>query len=268
MVKRWLDDIRRDAISKLKEDKNGREKLVDAVDGIMELYDIWRSGGVLALEEAAEAAETDFLKHLILLTANEVSPKLTVEIATNEYWINEPEGAEAMADYLCLRGMIGIQKVESKEMIMEVLLSLMPAEQRKEYAELTRKRREEQERLCKKEISERLSAMCPTFKEREVSEAVQLLENKMNELSDRCVQRLVRDVDCHDLAGCVYAFDHGTRKKVLENLSTRYRDEVEEKAVNGPLLDEEKLFASVSKVIEIMETLAERGELFLKHREK
>ena len=56
----------------------------------------------------------------------------------------------------------------------------------------------------------------------------------------------MRDVDCHDLAGCVYAFDQGTRKKVLENLSTRYRDEVEEKAVNGPLLDEEKLFASVS----------------------
>ena len=75
-------------------------------------------------------------------------------------------------------------------------------------------------------------------------------------------------MDCHDLAGCVYAFDQGTRKKVLENLSTRYRDEVEEKAVNGPLLDEEKLFASVSKVIEIIETLRERGELFLKHREK
>ena len=42
-----------------------------------------------------------------------------------------------MVDYMCLRGMIGIQKRESKEMLMNVLLSLMPAKQRKEYEKLT-----------------------------------------------------------------------------------------------------------------------------------
>ena len=57
-----------------------------------------------------------------------------------------------MVDYMCLRGMIGIQKRESKEMLMNVLLSLMPAKQRKEYEKLTCERKEEQERLHKKEI--------------------------------------------------------------------------------------------------------------------
>ena len=107
-MKRWLEDVRRDAICKLRKVTYEGKKLEDAVDGIMELYDISRAGGLVALEEAAEEAESDFLKHLILLTANEVSPKLTVEIATNEYWTNEPEGVDAMVDYMCLRGMIGI----------------------------------------------------------------------------------------------------------------------------------------------------------------
>lgn len=261
MVERWLDDVRRNAICKLREVKCGSKKLGDAVDTVMELYDIRRAGGLLALEEAAKEAESDFLKHLILLTANEVSPKRIIEIATNEYWINEPEGAEAMVDYLYLRGMIGIQTLESKELLMEVLLSLMPVKQRKEYETLRCKQKEEQERLHKKEIRERLSAMCPTFKQKEVQEAIRLLENKMRELPERCLQRLVRDVDCRDLAGCVYAFGQGTRTRVLENLSTRYRDMVEEEAVKWAFSDEEKLFASVNKVMDIMERLRENGEL-------
>ena len=262
-MKRWLEDVRRDAICKLRKVTYEGKKLEDAVDGIMELYDISRAGGLVALEEAAEEAESDFLKHLILLTANEVSPKLTVEIATNEYWTNEPEGVDAMVDYMCLRGMIGIQKRESKEMLMNVLLSLMPAKQRKEYEKLTCERKEEQERLHKKEIREKFSAMCPTFKHKEVSEAVQLLGNKMNELPDICIQRLVRDVDGHDLAGCVYAFDQGTRTKVLKNLSTRYRDAVEEEAVKWPFFDEGNLVASVNKVINTIGILRERGEFVL-----
>lgn len=260
MVKKWLDDVRRDAICKLRKDKFGRKKLKGAVDRIMELYDIRQAGGLIALEDAAGEAEPDFLKHLILLTANEVSPQLTAEIATNEYWTNEPGGVDAMVDYMCLRGMTGIQKWESKEMLRNVLLSLMPARQRKEYEKLTCKRKKKQERLHKKEIRKRLSAMCPTFKHKEVSEAVQLLAIKMNELPDLCVQRLVREVDCHDLAGCVYAFDQGTRAKVLENLSTRYRDVVQEEAVKWLLSDEETLAASVNKVIDIIGILKERGE--------
>ena len=261
MVERWLDDVGRNAICKLREDKCGSKKLGDAVDTVMELYDTRRAGGLLAMEEAAEAAVSDFLKHLILLTAKEVSPKGIIEIATNEYWMNEPEGGEAMVNYLHLRGMIGIQRLESKELLMEVLLSLMPAKQRKEYERLMGKRKEEQERLHKKEIRERLSAMCPTFKHKEVQEVIRLLENKIKELPDQCLQRLVRDVDCRDLAGCVYAFEQGTRTRVLENLSTRYRDVVEEEGVKWAFSDEEKLFASVNKVMDIMERLRENGEL-------
>ncbi len=40
MVNRWMDDVRRDAICKLREDKRGSKKLGDAVDTVMELYDI------------------------------------------------------------------------------------------------------------------------------------------------------------------------------------------------------------------------------------
>ena len=60
IVKRWLEDVRRDAICKLRKVTYEGKKLEDAVDGIMELYDISRAGGLVALEEAAEEAESDF----------------------------------------------------------------------------------------------------------------------------------------------------------------------------------------------------------------
>ncbi len=44
-MKRWLEDVRRDAICKLRKVTYEGKKLEDAVDGIMELYDISRAGG-------------------------------------------------------------------------------------------------------------------------------------------------------------------------------------------------------------------------------
>lgn len=89
--------------------------------------------GLFALEEAVENVSSDFLKKLIMLVVDGTDPAAVVEIATNEYRLNAPEGMQAMMDYMYLRGMLGIQSGENNKMLEEILLSLMPLERRKEY---------------------------------------------------------------------------------------------------------------------------------------
>ena len=66
-MEKLLDDVRRDAIVRLREVKEGQEVLAEAAEYIIMLSNLAKPGGVLALEDAAEEMEYDFLKRLILM---------------------------------------------------------------------------------------------------------------------------------------------------------------------------------------------------------
>ena len=86
-MKKMLDDVRRDAIGRSREAEEGTKLLVEAVSDIMELWNFVREAGLLALEEAVQDVEPDFLKRLILLLVNAPDSETMTEIATNEYWV-------------------------------------------------------------------------------------------------------------------------------------------------------------------------------------
>ena len=79
-----LENVRLDAISKLKSEKVDQSQLADAVSSIMELFNVARNKGLFALEEAVENVSSDFLKKLIMLVVDGTDPAAVVEIATNE----------------------------------------------------------------------------------------------------------------------------------------------------------------------------------------
>ncbi len=130
-----LDRVRLDAITKWKREGEEACRLADAVTSIMELSYIAQMKGLLALEGEAVNVSSEFLKLLIMLVVDGTDPAIIVEIGSNQYWVSAPEGAQAMIDYMYLRGMIAIQSGERRSTLEELLLSLMPFEQRKEYKE-------------------------------------------------------------------------------------------------------------------------------------
>ncbi|MEY8336963.1 FliG C-terminal domain-containing protein [Lachnospiraceae bacterium 62-35] len=260
-MEKLLDNMRLDAAARLRGEKKGWEQLEEAAETVMALSGLMRKEGLLALEEAAEGIESDFLKHLILLMVDGVDPKIITEIAANEYWVNMPDGVEAMIDYMYLRGIIGIQMGEDEKILMEILQSLMPREQRKNYQMRMNERKEKQEQLYKKETGEKFSRLCPSFADGDLLKALYELEEKINDFPPLCVQRLVRDVDSYDLAACVYAFDEKARWKILNNLSQRFADVIMEAAVYRPPASEKEVSDSVSKVLSMIRILQERGEL-------
>ena len=119
-MKKILDDIRRDAILKLKlsEDKD-QNLLIHAALNLLTLSTIARREGLLSLEKIIEYTESEFLKLIATLIIDGTEPNLVIEIAANEYWTNEPEGVQAMIAYFNLRGMIAIQSGENNQILWD-----------------------------------------------------------------------------------------------------------------------------------------------------
>lgn len=105
-----LDAVRLDAIAKLRntnlEIKEQQNKVIDAAKNLMKLADLARKEGLLALEDMAQTISSDFLRQLILLVVDGNFPEIIAEIGTNIYWTKAPDNADAMIDYMYLRGML------------------------------------------------------------------------------------------------------------------------------------------------------------------
>ncbi len=139
----FLDRVRLDAVAKLKNAdttaKDPQNKVIAAAKEIMKLADIARKNGLLILESMAETTDSDLLRQLILLVVDGTNPDMVVEIGTNFYWTEAPDGADAMAEYMYLRGMLSIQNGDNPRTLDLILASLMPAGHR--WRSFTRARR-------------------------------------------------------------------------------------------------------------------------------
>ena len=109
-MERILDDVRRDAMTKLQMTGEDGTLLIDAAVNIVEMSDVAHREGLLALEEFNEDNNSDFAKWLVMLVVDGTDSDLLCEMAVNEYWMRESEGVCAMADYMYIRGMLCIQK--------------------------------------------------------------------------------------------------------------------------------------------------------------
>lgn len=109
-MEKTLDDMRRDALIRSQASKTEKKPLEEAVDTIVRLFLIARKEGILALEKEKHDITSDFLYLLVTMLVDTSSPELMTEIATNIYWMDEPEGVQALVDYIYLRGILLIQK--------------------------------------------------------------------------------------------------------------------------------------------------------------
>lgn len=266
-MREMLENVRLDAISKLKSEKEEQCRLADAVSAIMDLSDIAQRKGLLALEEETGNISSEFLKSLIMLVVDGTEPEVIVEMATNEYWVTVSEGAQAMMDYMYLRGMLGIQSGEDRGLLEKILLSLMPLEQRNEYIAKMVRETGRSERMSRTEIEEKLAGVCPSFQDKDVWEKIDSLEKQICLLPDRSLQRLLRDVDHRTLAVCVYAGNEETRRKMLGGISQRRVDVIMKEIVCGTQINEREIFESIEKIGGVISQLQMEGEIHVLNAE-
>lgn len=131
-----LDDMRRNAIEKLKTANNEDTRLlIDSAIHILTLSALARKEGLIALELSVQNFSSDFFNLPILLVAEAAPPEEIIEITTNEYWTRDPQGVQAMIAYFYIRGMLYLQQGKRPEYIKECLKSLIPLDWRQNYQE-------------------------------------------------------------------------------------------------------------------------------------
>ena len=259
---RMLYDVRQDAIEKSRNSEEREQKrLIDIAVYMIKLSQTVRREGLLSLEDAMQKCKDEFAKRLMLLTVDGTKPDRLLEIATNAYWVEEPLGIEAMVAYFCICGVLFIQEGENDFVMEQTFQSLIPQKWQQEYIAKMENQKKETALIHQKEISEKFDKICPKSPNAHLLGNIHALEKEIETLSDRELQRLLRDVDSHSLAACVYALNQVTRERILSNLSQRLVNKIKESVVEGEFEDEEMIVKTVLKVQSIVNTLREVGEI-------
>ncbi len=261
-MKRILIDVYRDALAKLKETTEEYTLLTDAAVDIVMISRIAHREGLLCLEELVEDHESVFAKWLVMLVVDGTDPELLSEMAVNEYWMQASEGALAMADYIYIRGMLCVLEGLNDRILVDFLQTLIPQGMRSEYQTKLQVKLNVLEEKNRKENAEKLACICPVFHDEKVIEKIHILENKICKYSDRTIQRVVRDLEAHCAAISIYTMRKESRKKVLDNMSSRYAGEVIAEIVRFTSFEEQEVLKYIEKALDVINKLSEMGEIY------
>lgn len=264
-MEKILDDVCRDAIAEQQMAEEDGTLLIDAAIHIVELSDVVRWEGLLALEEFMEGNESGFAKWLVMLVVDGTDSDLLCEMAVNEYWMRASKGIYAMVDYIHLRGMLCVQEGLNGKILTDFLQTLIPLKLRPEYREKLLEHQDKQNAMKEKrekENIEKFASIYPVFHSKEVIEKIHVLENKVGEFPNRTIQRVVRDLDNYCAEICIYAMGKEARKKVLENMSSRLAVLVIEDIVHFDSIEEQEVLKYIEKTLSIINKLTEMGEIY------
>lgn len=207
--------------------------LLEELKVITNLSIIGRKDGLLALEEAANSIKgdrmKDALKQLVMLVVDGTDPKVIEEIGLAKYFSAGYEGYEAIQYMLYLFGVLLIQQGANPRVIEEYLLSILPDRVSEEY-----RRREEtayvaEEEAYRKNQEELDMSVVEKYYKGEMSLRYgedgyflyRVLEFVFQNLDDRQIQRLLREVDNADLEVMMFGLSGESRYALFRNLSKR-----------------------------------------------
>lgn len=133
-----LEDVKRDAVRKAGGEKPDVQ-VYAAIQQIIQL-DRWAfKEGLLFLAEALDDAADDIQLELSILSVgidyitSGVGFDLTAEMLAAQYWTQNPQGMEALAIYICIRGLVEILNGEYSPYKLELLLKSFLTKECKDF---------------------------------------------------------------------------------------------------------------------------------------
>ena len=226
----FYNELRR-CCNEMYSDRENSEKIskvIEAYDRAILFSDIARKEGLLALEEASEGLDLndvtqEFLLQSIMLVVDGTDPELVAEIGMNRIVANSFSSFEGFVVLMYYKAALMIQSGVNPRVIEEYLKSLMPDFVRKV---LFQKDCEKELTKASKEIEddkELIISLCKDDKE--INEKDHSIVNQtamtLMELSDREMQRLLRDTDNIDSIMVMKGLPGKARARIFDNVSNR-----------------------------------------------
>ena len=203
--------------------------LIDTIHLLEELANTARKYGLLELEERARKAESApggrYLKQFICLVVDGIDPELLEEMAELRYYTAPINSYSALQYLIIVKGILEIQQGTNPVVIREVLLCMLPEEICDAYLAMEREKQEAQldnseskaesdvdTSIVEKVCGESESSIRP---EDDCYYIVRMLEELFISVSDRGIQRMLRDVYNPDLCLALKGMSGDVRKIVF-----------------------------------------------------
>lgn len=266
-----LLDIRKDACGKIKSaGKAEMGILLEAEVNLLKLAAVMRDTGRSGLGKAVLPVNSDYLEMLVLYAEGATEKGMLKELGANEYWIRDPQGIQAMVHYFYLRGMLCIIENIHPLVLKKLFGTLIPEEWREDYD----RQLEEAEvhvlgwhALTNKELTGKCLSICPEFASTELLEKIEKLEDIIERMSDRSLDRALREKgNSYEWAQCIYGLGRETRKRVLANVSEEFGYRIMDDMICYSRRDdnkEETVLSAVEKVYNMIRSLAGDGEIII-----
>ena len=249
------------------ENAAGTDKVIEAFDRVMQLQNLARKEGLLALEEAIEPLDMNdptqaYLFQMITMVVDGTDPEVLAEIGINTCISRGLPSYDGLIMLMYYRGACMIQCGENPRVIEWYLKSLLPDAS---LTKLERKACEGALPYALKETEDDESLIRGLIQDdKEIDEKDHSIAGQVAQtlcmLSDMDLQRILRDTDNKDLIIAMKGLPGKARKCVFKNMSNRLAVMIaKEMEAMGPvrMKDVEEACVKIMKQLIILENIGE-----------
>lgn len=265
----YLNEMRHDAIARQKQvtpTDADIELLGRMIYYVMSFAKAARTYGLLAVEEEALHLDLENEAEAILHEAAELivdgsSPECVAEVLSNYYWISQPEGYAATAAYIGIRGALLVQEDVNPYTVQLIAGSMLPVEIREKCIEVCRNYEAQKQKKQDEAAKVYFETDFSRSEALEIREALDWLERELSYMTDREIQRLLREVDNNYLVPALVGMKQGTRQAIARNMSARLRGMIMDDCYKLADIDDCAIAEGAVYVTEKLKVLQATGEI-------
>lgn len=251
------------------ERENGDKILLEIIEKMCELTSVGRKEGLLALEEAVQDLSSIHngkqLRSMVTLIIDGTDPELVEEILTAKYYAEDLTGYEALHYLLMMYGCLAVQTGENPRIIEEKLLALVPDRIADLYYENQNQTAENRQ---KHESTKDLDILNQYYNGGIAAAPgdayyfqIKVADYAVRSLDDRCIQRVLKEVDNYDLSLAMKGLSGEARHRLFDNLSKRVAEMIaEDMDLMGPVMIRD-VVSAITKIFNIIIVLISKGEI-------
>lgn len=246
--------------------ENHIEQLGKAIYYATRYASVARQYGLLAVEEEAMSLNKDNPMEALLYEAVELlvdgcTEQWLLEMLSNFYWLNQPEGYEAAAEYICIRAILMIKEGHNPLWVQQIATSILPANIKGNCMEICH-RYQEQDRRKQNEVAKTyFETNFTRNQEPLVRKALEELEQELIHLNDRAIQCLLREVENNYLVQAMVGMGNLARKALARNMSSRLREMIMEDCYQLANIDSLAIAEGAEHVVEKLRVLQACGDI-------
>ncbi len=225
----------------IEKDEDAVSKLLDVCAAILWISDIARNEGLLALEEAAKNERVngvvlgEEMKLMTDLVVDGTDQELVEEICFKRYFSNNYSGLEGLVFLAYMDSMLNIQAGVNPGLMKKGVKALMPGKVNTELEKHLKQQENDHMETDEDKWKARFKNSIPDGDSSDYL-VLQLLNFCFESMSDKDIQRTLREIDTDELALCLKALGGEACRRLHDNLSMRYRSMlIREMESTGPV---------------------------------